>query len=230
MAKATAQTAQITQAVDFSEVLRSHMAQAGLTSYRALSQASGVTPAALRRLRQGHIAQLRVATLQQLSHTLGLSLDALVAAFSPAAPAPAGDGDTGAQTRRQEQALRQECERLQTQLTAQATTLRQQVQQEAIAQLEPWLVQWPTAAHAAQQKPDLPAHKLIPLVRPVEALVQSWGLTAIAAVGAEVPFDPQLHQPRQGNPTPGQLVRVTHVGYRQGDRLLYRAKVSPVEA
>jgi molecular chaperone GrpE (heat shock protein) len=156
----------------------------------------------------------------------------LVDRFGPASSPPRADSESilAPEALAQESALRQECDRLQQQLAAQADTVRQQVQQEAIAQLESWLVQWPTATQAAQQRDDLPAHKLIPLVRPVEALVRGWGVTAIETVGAEVAFDPTVHQPKGALLTPGQPVRVTHVGYRQGDRLLYRARVTPVEA
>ncbi|PZO40177.1 MAG: nucleotide exchange factor GrpE [Shackletoniella antarctica] len=219
--------------VDFSERLRSHMTRLGIASYRALSQTSGAPRSAIDRLRHGQVAQLRVSTLQDLSQTLGVSLAELVDTFSetsseiPSAPRrPLASGSDAKAD--QVKALRQECDRLQTQLATQAETVRQQVQQAAIAQLEPWLVQWPTAAHAAQQNPSLPAQKLLPLVRPVAALVQQWGVTAIETVGAEVPFDPQVHQPREAVMQPGELVRVSHVGYRQGDRLLYRARVSPV--
>ncbi|MFQ4136567.1 helix-turn-helix domain-containing protein [Nodosilinea sp. PGN35] len=213
--------------VDYSPALRSLMTQAGVASYRALSQTSGVSRSAIDSLRQGQVGRLRVEVLQRLGQALGLSLETLVDKFSlnPSQPG----GGSGAEAMAQVKALRQECDRLQTQLTTQAATVRQQVQQEAIAQLEPWLVQWPTAAHAAQQKADLPAQKLLPLLRPVETLVQSWGLTPIETVGAEVAYDPQIHQPKAGVLSPGQPGRVSHVGYRQGDRLLYRAKVTPIQ-
>lgn len=219
---------------DYSPILRSLMASAGLSSYRSLAQASGVSRSAIDALRRGQVSRLRVSTLQCLSKTLGVSLDMLVNTFgSAAAPGDrsaddSAEGHSTTDANSQVSALRQECDRLQNQLATQAEAARQQMQQEAIAQLESWLVQWPTAVHAAQQRADLPAQKLIPLVRPVEALVKHWGITPIELVGAEVPFDPQLHQPRAGSPSQGQLVRVSHVGYRQGDRLLYRARVSAV--
>ena len=224
--------------VDYSERLRSLMAQAHIASYRSLSASSGVPRSAIDGLRRGQIGRLRVSTLQRLSQALGLPLDKLVETFSPDTSNPAdatnpagasnSAGAANAEVVNQLKQLRQECDRLQSQLATQAATVRQQVQQEAIAQLEPWLVQWPTAVHAAQQRVDLPAQKLIPLVRPIEALVQQWGITPIESVGAEVPFDPQHHQPKAGLPSPGQLVRVSHVGYRQGDRLLHRARVSQI--
>lgn len=215
--------------VDHSPALRSLMAQANIASYRALSQTSGVPRSAIDSLRQGQVGRLRVDVLQGLGQALGLSLEALVDRFSLLDTPKSREG-VGAEAMDQIKALRQECDRLQTQLATQADTVRQQVQQEAIAQLEPWLVQWPTAAHAAQQKADLPAQKLLPLVRPVETLVQSWGVTPIEMVGAEVSYNPQIHQPKAGVLSPGQPVRVSHVGYRQGDRLLYRAKVAPIQA
>ncbi|TVQ12580.1 MAG: hypothetical protein EA368_03790 [Leptolyngbya sp. DLM2.Bin27] len=212
--------------VNYSERLRSHMTRLGIASYRALSQASGVPRSAIDRLRRGQVGQLRLSTLQRLSHTLEMPLSQLVETFGQ----PSSDLPPRATAAQQVKALRQECDRLQTQIATQAETLRQQVQQEAIDQLESWLVQWPTAVYAAQQKPDLPAHKLIPLVRPVEALVQRWGVTAIETVGAEVSFDPQIHQPSPGAAlAPGDPVRVSHGGCRQGDRLLHRARVNPIK-
>ena len=53
-------------------------------------------------------------------------------------------------------------------------------------------------------------------------------MEAIAPVGAEVAYDPQLHQPLEGTAQPGEKVKVRYTGYRQGDKLLYRAKVSPI--
>jgi DNA-binding Xre family transcriptional regulator len=205
------------ESTNHTQALRSLMAQANIPTYRALSQVSGVSRQAIDRLRGGQVETLRLSTAQRLSDALGISLVDLIAGFGtvPAVPDRALD-------------LRQECDRLQAQLATQAETVRQQVQQAAIAQLEPWLLQWPTAVLAAQQKPELSAQKLLPLVRPVEALVQSWGLTPLEAVGAEVLFDPRLHQAHGACLKPGQRVRVSHVGYRQGDRLLYRARVSAI--
>jgi molecular chaperone GrpE (heat shock protein) len=94
--------------------------------------------------------------------------------------------------------------------------------------LESWLVQWPTAAYAAQQNQQLPAVRLLPLVRPVEQLLQQWGVEAIASVGSELAYDPHLHQLMEGTAQPGELVRVRYTGYRIGEKLLYRAKVSPI--
>ncbi len=191
--------------------LRTLMQTVGLGSYRSLARAAGVSRGAVDRLRQGQVGRLSVQTLLRLSQVLQVSVTDLIAQFgaptdlpapSPpggsSVPSPDSDGDR-----------------------------RRQFQAEALACLEPWLRQWPTAVAAAQRQPDLPAIRLLPLTHPWQELLQHWGVTAIGEVGAELPYDPQIHQPLQGHITPGQRVRVRYLGYRQGDRLLYRAQVSP---
>jgi hypothetical protein len=108
------------------------------------------------------------------------------------------------------------------------THLQQEFQQASLQILESWLVQYPTAAHAAQQNSDMPAIRLLPLMRPVEQLIKSWGVEAIAPVGSEHPYDPHLHQLMEGTAEVGDRVKIRYAGYRQGEKLLHRAKVSPV--
>jgi molecular chaperone GrpE (heat shock protein) len=124
--------------------------------------------------------------------------------------------------------LKQEYELLQNRLEKQEETLKQEFQQSSLEVLESWLLQWPTAAAAAQKNPKLSAVKLLVLVKPVVELLKRWGVENIGSVGEKVPYDPQYHQLLEGNAITGDLVEVRYVGYRQDDRLLYRAKVSPV--
>jgi molecular chaperone GrpE (heat shock protein) len=72
------------------------------------------------------------------------------------------------------------------------------------------------------------AVQLLPLVRPVEKLLAAWGVEAIASVGAELPYDQKLHQLIEGTAQPGEMVKVRNIGYRQGEKLLHRAKVSAI--
>lgn len=124
--------------------------------------------------------------------------------------------------------LKQEYELLQDKLEQQEEVLKQEFQQSSLEVLESWLLQWPTAAAAAQKNPQLSAVKLLALVKPVVELLKRWGVENIGSVGEKVPYDPQCHQLLEGNAITGDLVEVRYVGYRQDDRLLYRAKVSPV--
>ena len=78
---------------------------------------------------------------------------------------------------------------------------------------------------------QLAAVKILPLVdKPLEALLQTWGVTAIASVGAEIPYNPQLHELLEGTTQPGEIVKVRYTGYMQYDQLLYRVRVSPMSS
>jgi DNA-binding Xre family transcriptional regulator len=218
----------MTQALsqDFTQRLQELMQPLGFSSYRQLSQNTGVSEKQLRRLRKGQIPQMRVETLLKLSQALQVSVSELLEMFSSASTLPVSQVDEGEAASLE--ALRQEYQRLQQQLHDQRETLMQEFQQSSLQVLESWLVQWPTAAYAAQQNQQLPAVRLLPLVRPVEQLLQEWGVEAIASVGSELPYDPQWHQLMEGTAQPGETVRVRYTGYRQGGKLLYRAKVSPI--
>jgi len=196
------------------------MQQAGVTSFNALCQRAGVSRRQLARLRQGQVGQLSLDTLLRLSQNLNLDLMAFLAHFSDLAPSPS-------RTAPDRSALEQECQRLQAQLQEQQQVLCQEFQQTTLQTLESFLLQWPTAAHAAQKNPEAPAIKILPLLRPVEQLLQAWGIETIGEVGAEVAYDPQQHQLMGGTAAAGNRVVVRFVGYRQGDKLLHRAKVAP---
>jgi molecular chaperone GrpE (heat shock protein) len=198
---------------DYTDRLRELMQSVGIQTYAELCQTTGVTEKVIRRLRRGAIGQMQIGTLAKIAQGLNLSAAALLAEFTRPDTAAMPD-------------LKQEYDRLQTQLTTQRETLNQEFQQITLQTLESWMLQWPTAAHAAQQNPTAPAVKLLPLVRPVENLLTQWGIAPIGQVGETIAFDPQQHQVMGPMPQPGDPVRVRYVGYRQGDRLLHRAKVS----
>jgi len=211
---------------DFTQPLQQLMQGVGISSFKALSKTTGVSEKQLRRLRKGQVDQLRVENLLKLSQVLQVSVSELLTRFSsveankPWLPQQETESLT---------VLKQEYQRLQQQLENQRDTLKQEFQQSSLQILESWLVQWPTAAYAAGQNQQLPAVRLLPLVRPVEQLMQEWGVEAIASVGSEIPYDPQWHQLMEGIAQPGELVKVRYTGYRLRDsKLLHRAKVSPV--
>ncbi|MBD1845397.1 helix-turn-helix domain-containing protein [Cyanobacteria bacterium FACHB-63] len=197
---------------DYTPKIRELMRSRNLATFRALRDRTGMTEKQLTKLRQGQLQQLRLETLIQFAARLEISLSDLLTLFDliPAST------------------LQKEYDRLQTQLTEQRETLLQEFQQSSLQTLEPWLIQWSAAAYAAQQNPQAPAVKLLPLLRPIEQLLQQWGIEQTAIVGSEVPYDPQQHQLMGGAAEPGDPVRVRYAGYRQHDRLLYRAKVSPI--
>jgi molecular chaperone GrpE (heat shock protein) len=123
--------------------------------------------------------------------------------------------------------LESEYQRLQQKFDQLRETLVQEFQHQAITILESWLLQWPTAAAAVHQNPQFPAIKLLPLMKPLANLLQQWGIEAIASVGETVSYNPQWHQLMEGSVEVGSTVIVRYVGYQQGQKLLYRARVSP---
>lgn len=211
--------------------LQQLMQRAEIPSFKALSQRAGVSLWQVKQLRSGQIERMRVAHLQGLAQALQVSVLELLRTFGAQAENLPPQETIKQETVKPDASLaqlQQEYQRLQTQLSQQRELLWQQFQQSSLQTLESWLIQWPTAAYAAQQNPQAPAVKLLPLVRPVEQLLQQWGISAIAPVGTELDYDPRLHQGMEGNPQPGDRVKVRYTGYTQGDKVLYRAKVSPI--
>ena len=196
------------------------MQVANISSLKALSQAAGVSVWQVKQLSQGKAAEMRSKPLHQLSQTLQVSIAALLSEFSDL---PVSESPTISDL-----AIKQEYQRLQAQIAEQEETLRQNFQQSVLRSLESWLIQFPTLVYAAQQNPQFPAKNFLPFIRPLEQLLQDWGIEAIAAVGAEVDYDPQLHQLMDGTAQSGDRVKVRYAGYRQGEKLLYRAKVGKI--
>jgi hypothetical protein len=187
----------------------------GIPSFRALAQTAQVSEWSIRQLRRGKADQLRGDALWRLSQVLNCAIAPLLHEFSELANVPTPlDNPSRSDAN------------VQFQQSSPASV--EQVQQDVIQQIESWLMQWPTAVYAVQKNPDLPASRLIPLVRPIEQLLEHWDIRLIALVGSEVAYDPQHHQLMDGVVQPGDRVRVRYAGYKQGDRLLFRAKVSPL--
>jgi molecular chaperone GrpE (heat shock protein) len=221
--------------------LRQMMQQVGISSFKKLGEAANVSDRQIKRLRQGRGTEMQILPLLHLSQILQVSLPELLVTFTepnqklrslPQIPTSALTlSESQAEPESSQQKLlelQQEYDRLQAQLQQQREELLQEFQQSSLQILEPWLIQWSAAAYAAQQNPQAPAVRLLPLVRPIEQLLHQWGIEQTSAVGSEVSYDPRLHQLMDGIAEPGGLVRVRYAGYTQNGNLLYRAKVSPV--
>lgn len=205
---------------DYTPQLQELMQRAGFSTLEELSQKAGVSPLQIIRLRRGLALQTRVDILLKISQSLNVSVTELLATFAP--------GSVPTEETTSVAALQQEYQRLQAQMEQQRSELKAEFQQESLQVLESWLLQWPTVAYKVQENPQLPATKVLPFLRPVEQLMRQWGLEAIAPVGAEVPYNPHLHQLLEGTAQPGETVVVRYTGYRNGEQLIYRAKVSLV--
>lgn len=208
----------------YTSQLQQLMQRVGIKTYKELRDRSGVGERQIIRLRYGLVLQTRAETLVKLAQALQISVDELIKVLSSKPVAGKSDMATTATEQ-----LKQEYQRLKKQMANQKESLQQEFQQNSLQTIESWLVQWPTAAAGVENNPELPAVRLLPLIKPITQLLQSWGVKAIASVGEEVAYDPLQHQLMSGKAQPGELVKVRYLGYLWKDRLLHRAKVSPVE-
>lgn len=226
------------------ERLHNLMQRVGIADLNELSQAAKVPRLQLMRIQQGLILNISVGAIAQVAQALKISVDSLLQTFVPQSFIPQSFPQSLEPATDQDQipdqpvtmprddhalvACRQEYQKLQQDMTQLQQTLQLEFQQTSLATIESWLLQWPTAATAVRQNPQLPATRLLALVEPVEQLIKQWNVSTIATVGEELAYDPQHHQLMKGIAQPGELVKVRYVGYKQGDKLLHKAKVSPV--
>lgn len=211
------------------QLLETLTKRANISDFSELSKLSGVSQWQLNRLQYGLIGKMSVENIASLAKALNLSIEQFLATFIPF------DGENISSSLTKEDAvtianLKREYALLQEQLQQQQEALKREFQQESLQVIESWLLQWPTAAAAVRKNSQLPAERLLPLVKPIEQLLSEWEIETIAAVGEKLPYDPQWHQLLKGTANSGELVEVRYVGYKQGDKLLYKAKVSPIEA
>ncbi len=205
---------------DRTEILRHFMKLVDISSFQVLSDRAGVSRRAIDTLRKGNAATLRYSDLAKLAEVLQIEVNELIAKFISNTSNPESASDAIA-------SLREEYQRLQQKLEHQKQELRSQFERETIQQLESLLLQLPSAAYAAQQNPQMLAKNILPLLRPLDALLEKWGITIIGSIGAEVAYDPQKHQLMEGSDQleEGAIAIVRYVGYMQGEKLLYRARV-----
>jgi DNA-binding Xre family transcriptional regulator len=203
--------------IDRTVRLRQLMQSAGIDSFKSLYQLTGTSARTIGKLRSGNIGTLRWQTLVNISGKLRISIGELLEMF----------GDVADLSGRQKTvALQQEYHYLQQQLEQQRENLQAEFQYQSLQILESFLTYFPTAKYAALNNPDFLASKIIPLTKSIDKLISQWGVTIIGEVGAEIAYDPQYHQVIEGTVNPGEIAIVRYVGYRQGDRSIFRAKVS----
>lgn len=218
---------------DFTQNLQNLMQKVGFASFKSLSLAAGVSQWQILQLRRGKIRQMRVEVLLKISQVLQISGGELAETFGVQGlslkTAKTQREDYNIDLLQQITELQNDHKRISLSMLQQRELLQQEFQRSSLQILESLLLQWPTAAYRAKEDHQLTAVKILPLVdKPLEALLQAWGVREIASVGAEIPYNPQLHQLLEGTAQPGEIVKVRYTGYTQYDELLYRARVSPM--
>ena len=211
------------------QLLQNLMQRVNIADIDELSRLANVPRLQLIRIQRGLILNISVGAIAKIAQTLAISVDSLLQTFVEKSP-PISKASTVSPNNDTDalQACRQEYQKLQQEMAQQQEALQAEFQTASLETIESWLLQWPTAATAVRQNPQLPATRLLSLVEPVKQLLEQWDVETIASVGEELAYDPQHHQLMKGIAQPGELVKVRYVGYKQGDKLLYKAKVSPV--
>lgn len=203
------------------------MQQVNISDLEELSQEANVARLQLIRIQRGLIRNLSVGAIARIAKVLNISIDSLVETFVEQSTQSLKPQKT--ESRDALTACQQEYQKLQQEMLQQQEFLEAEFQKASLETIESWLLQWPTAVAAVHKNPQLPAERLLTLIKPIEELLNQWDVKTIASVGDELSYDPQYHQLLKGTAEPGELVKVRYVGYKQEDKLLYKAKVSPVE-
>ncbi|RMF26437.1 MAG: helix-turn-helix domain-containing protein, partial [Cyanobacteria bacterium J083] len=189
-----------------------------------LSTISGVSSWQISRIEYGLFTKMPIEILLKLAKALQVSPPDLLSKFIN----PTVKQEENNISLQKYNSLQAEYKNLQAQMAQTREDLLKEFQNQVIEAIESWLIQWPTVIAATKKNPNLTAIKILPLVNPIENLLKQWGLEAIGTVGAEIPYDPTIHQLMSGIVEPGEMVMVRYVGYRQAERLIYRCRVTPV--
>lgn len=209
------------------------MQKVSIESLEELSKVANVPELQIRRLQYGLIYKLSIENSLKLAQVLQIDLQKFITLFAEPANSDFPNENITSQSTQEEHpsnlSWQQEYQKLEQEIAQQQETWQLQFQQDSLQVIESWLLQWPTAIAAIAKNPDLPAERLIPLVNPVKELVTNWGLTTINSVGEELAYNPQLHELMTGTAESGTMVKVRYVGYKKGNELLYKSKVSPLE-
>lgn len=200
------------------------MQTVGINSFKALGDRTQLSRRAIDTIRQGHAESLKYQDLCRLSQILQTDLNGFMQFFSTLQADHNHSSETSETSEVDD--IKAEYQRLQQKLDRQRQELRSEFEQETLQQLESMLLQLPTAAYAAQNNPVMPARNLVPLLRPLDNLLQAWGLERIAQVGERVSYDPHWHEMMDGEAESGMMAIVRYVGYTKHGNLLYRARVS----
>jgi molecular chaperone GrpE (heat shock protein) len=201
---------------DYTLELQALMHKVGIKSFRKLSELTATSERTIRKLRSGEINTLRWQTLVKISNTLQVTATDLLDTF----------GAKHSSNTQQLELLQQEYRQLQQQLQQQRETLQTEFQYQSLQTLESLLTYLPAAKYASTKNPDFPAIKIFPLLQSIDRLLTHWNVTVIGEIGTQIAHDPHYHQLIEGTAQPGELVTVRYCGYRQGDKLIFRAKVS----
>jgi DNA-binding Xre family transcriptional regulator len=201
------------------------MQNAGIHTLDELSDRSGVSAWQLARVQHGLLNKMPTEILLKLSQALGVSPNDILGQLLPEA-----NLEPKISQKAQIYSSKPENESLEERLGKERQIIEQEFQQSSLEVIESWMLQWPTAVALAKKNPELSAAKLLTLVKPVMDLLKRWGVEPLCQVGEQIAYDPMYHELMEGEASVGDIVSVRYIGYTQGSKLLYRAKVSALQS
>lgn len=122
--------------------------------------------------------------------------------------------------------LENQCQRLRDELKQQSQQSQDDFKYSTFTQLQTLLCNYRTIKKITAAKPDLPAKNIVSLFTSLDNLIASWGYTPIGETWEQVKYNPQIHQADSDDIQESDLVYIRFIGYRDGDKVLYPAKVS----
>lgn len=198
---------------DTHRILHDLMNQAQIRDYLEFSRKSRVSELQFYRLEHNLLDNIPLGVLKKIAKALNISVTTLIDHLSSSFDLLHHHSQENLTINNQE-------------LT---DNLIAEYQQETISILESLLLQLPTVIHVVNNNPELPASRILPLLQPLNQLLSTWEIEPIGKVGDMLDYNPQEHELIENsdvNPEEIKQVEIRYVGYRQRDKLLYRAKVS----
>ncbi|WP_414624676.1 helix-turn-helix domain-containing protein [Calothrix sp. CCY 0018] len=226
------------------ELLLELMRRNKILNWNQLQQKTGLSSAALWRLRDGDAASLSLDELSRialcrrhhaehiaLSIPLGNFLDKL--GILPPHPELEIKRRECLELQQQLQQLNQEKEtlrkdglRLHSELQQQQLELTQEFRKSTFEKLQTLLVNYPSIDQMVKVKPELPAKNLLSSFTPLENLLKEWDYQPIGKPWEQVEYNPQIHQPDTGDIAESEMVYIRFIGYQHQGNILCPAKVS----
>lgn len=122
--------------------------------------------------------------------------------------------------------LTAKCQELNQKLEQLPLELQSNWQEELFTSLQYLLVNYPLAKMVAKLKPNTSIKNFIPLLSPIDNLLQQWQIESIGKPWEKVAFNPEIHYSEEEKLTPEEEVYIRLVGYKQREKILTKAKVS----
>ena len=158
----------------------------GCHTFREFSLKFNVSELNLFRLKNGLLGKMSLKTALKIAQSLNISLNELTNLFSSNQDLETIPFSSPS--------LSQDYQNLQQKYEKQKQELTQQFQLSTLEMLESFLLQLPTVIATVHKNPDLPATRLLPFLKPIEKLLDSWDIKTIASVGDKIPYNPLEHE------------------------------------